>query len=860
MEQTLTTLIEAWLGKQPVWIHRAAVRLCDGEAISPELIQDVANDCLRYVAKQTVDRPESINLLAYDTPISENAFALKGIFEVAGVNRIVDQSNLQLHCTPESTGLSVVYGLNGSGKTGFSRILKVSSGNTPSRRILPDVFNANHGALGWTIRCTDGTDDLESKFQSDSEIPPHLNAVQVFDEELANSYHIEDRELSLAPPALKLFDDLILLLDGAKSEISRRRDIKFSKLPSPPPSLQQQIIQTPFSRLGSIKTLEIVRSTFDFIEADRVEFDALKQELSLHSSPEAIRSLGQKIAAVKQLGTDLDKIEAQLSQTSVNRLSNLKNDVIQAEKLVIASNQVLSDTTKLEGVGSSQWRSLWNAARAFSDEIAYASEVFPVTTADAKCVLCQQELQEPARARFIRFEEFVQGAATVALTKAQTAFKTVLDDLPSEDRLDGLFTRVRDLADLKLSEESISLLRLEITSAFKSLRNCEENSSDRKILQTIIGQVKAVERALEAQLQLASDPEKAKAREELSKRRDELAAKEWLASQAESLCDEWTRLQEVALLEKARTSISTADATMEKGKLYERLVTNEVVGAFIQELKTLSASNLKVTISKTKGSKGKVLHRPVLVGSFRAASPNQVLSEGEQKVLALAAFLADSTTAKNRAPFVFDDPVSSLDHRYENALAKRLAELGKHRQVIVFTHRLSFVSALETASSKCGCSTEKFGLHSNLSGSGIQGEFPMDRTPKKIANEVINDCQRLQKDIGAMNPDEVRNALLGPFARMRRAVEQCVEKVLLSGIVKRFDQAIHTDAGLINLTKITAEDCQLIDGLMTVYSREIHDQSEERDDTPIDVKQIMDDASDLIKWIDDFTKRDIEPK
>jgi ABC-type bacteriocin/lantibiotic exporter with double-glycine peptidase domain len=66
----------------------------------------------------------------------------------------------------------------------------------------------------------------------------------------------------------------------------------------------------------------------------------------------------------------------------------------------------------------------------------------------------------------------------------------------------------------------------------------------------------------------------------------------------------------------------------------------------------------------------------------------------------LAAFLADITGSGQPTPFVFDDPISSLDQEFEERVADRLVELLRTRQVIVFTHRLSLLALLEDALDK----------------------------------------------------------------------------------------------------------------------------------------------------------------
>ena len=77
--------------------------------------------------------------------------------------------------------------------------------------------------------------------------------------------------------------------------------------------------------------------------------------------------------------------------------------------------------------------------------------------------------------------------------------------------------------------------------------------------------------------------------------------------------------------------------------------------------------------------------------SSSQAALESVLSDGERRIVSLAAFLADVAEKPYAAPFLFDDPISSLDHDFEWYVANRLAELAKSRQVLVFTHRLSLI-------------------------------------------------------------------------------------------------------------------------------------------------------------------------
>ena len=72
-----------------------------------------------------------------------------------------------------------------------------------------------------------------------------------------------------------------------------------------------------------------------------------------------------------------------------------------------------------------------------------------------------------------------------------------------------------------------------------------------------------------------------------------------------------------------------------------------------------------------------------------------ILSEGEQKAVALSLFLAEIKILKQNNPIIVDDPVNSLDHKIAGAFAQRLLNIDN--QTVVFTHHKLFLDALETS-------------------------------------------------------------------------------------------------------------------------------------------------------------------
>ena len=185
------------------------------------------------------------------------------------------------------------------------------------------------------------------------------------------------------------------------------------------------------------------------------------------------------------------------------------------------------------------------------------------------------------------------------------------------------------------------------------------------------------------------------------------------------------------------------------------------------------------------------------------------------------------------APFFFDDPISSLDHDFEWAVACRLVELAKVRQVLVFTHRLSLYGAMEDAAKRAGDDWKKRNLtqlciesYSGTSGHPVANAIWNSKTT--AANNILLDRLSAAKKAGDADGGEAYRALAqGICSDFRKLLERTVEDDLLNEVVKRHRRSVTTDNRIGALHLIRPEDCEKIDGLMTKYSCYEHSQSQE---------------------------------
>jgi hypothetical protein len=159
------------------------------------------------------------------------------------------------------------------------------------------------------------------------------------------------------------------------------------------------------------------------------------------------------------------------------------------------------------------------------------------------------------------------------------------------------------------------------------------------------------------------------------------------------------RLTERRMLEAAQSQVLTTAITAKSTQLTKQYAGEVIKDAFVRETERLRLR--RVTIRDLGGNKGQLEQQPGLLGAkARGVQAAQVLSEGEQTAMGLAGFFTEAAFDASRSALILDDPVTSLDHGRRKYVAARLVELAKDRQVIVFTHDVTFAGELQKQAEK----------------------------------------------------------------------------------------------------------------------------------------------------------------
>lgn len=844
--------LSKWFSERPQRLQVAATRLLQQSELTDKDVSELVTLCQQEADGKLPQTICSFPATAFSQGVT-GSLRLCSISEVEGVNALAPKKPLEFG----KGNITVVYGNNGSGKSGYVRLLKHVCGARETGILHRNVYKP--GAIEQKACIS---------FEQDSVLKTHtwsgqgtcddLNSVDIFDTSFGKVFVSSEDEVSYEPPVLSFFSSLILTCEKVASVLDSEANRHQSKKPNIPTDNKVTTGGIWYGAINAKTSIQDIDRHCVFGSADETEMQTLQQRLAEQDPAEKAKQLRKQKQHIDTLVQDAQKYLKQLSGENCQLIIAAKKKSILKKAAADTAAEKVFSGSELEGIGSDIWKELWEAARNYSVSAAYKEAEYPNITDGSRCVLCHQTLTQEAKDRLVSFENFVKGEIQKVAFDAAKEYETASQTIEALPTSEALKTRI-DAAGIPQDEVAI-----QVTDFFAQLQA-------RKDLLLEIGTEEAIPYPLlspkwleEANAQSKSIGElaakydedaKSDNREDIKKKLNNLQARKWLSEHRTAIDEEVSRLKLLNQIQEAKKSTNTKALSQKKGDLAEALITDAFLQRFNAELKALGASQVKVELVKSKVSKGRVLHKLQL----RGASQNglaDVLSEGENRIVSIAAFLADVTSKSNQAPFIFDDPISSLDQSYEEAVVQRLIELSQDKQVIVFTHRLSLLGTVRHFAEKKIIKYDVVSIRSADWGTGEPAPIPLSQSDiKTTLNTLMNQRYQDAKKASENGEFEYAEILLKSICSdFRTLVERSIENDLMCGVVQRFQRPVHT-LKLKELAKLKDADCNFLDSLMTKYSGFEHSQPTE---SPVELPKpddLLADMTSLKNWREEYVKR-----
>lgn len=788
--------LREWATGLPFWEQAALERIVGGGRFTEDDYEDV----LRLLLEDGGLAPATPRAaLTFPQPVLDATAAsgrpvrLAQISDLRNVNALAEGQTLTF-----GPALTSIFGANGSGKSGYARVLGSACFTRGDRVVLGDVMRA--AAPGVPIRATIDVADGDGAVTSIDYLVggphPALRCFYVFDTTSVRTHLTRSNTLSFSPAGLAHLTALADVTDELRKRLQSLIREKTRENTFPGRFEGPSVVVTALSTLGKDTDLAALRRLATLSGEEQAEREAVKAQIAALANANMQEALGplRRLSLSLSLGQGaLERAEAALSDATV--------DQVRAAIAAWRNAQAAAESHTLEqfrgglveGLGSPEWHKLAEAARA----LARAQPNHPYPHSGDPCLLCHRPLEPAQVAMLERLWIFLDGTATEGLRGATRELERLAHQLASVDlstaedaAAAALVKQCEPSALAALQEHGAALQsrREALVSALRARQDLPKTMPPAGGGASVLsGLVTTVNRQI-------AELEGKGGSEEFVALRERLVTLEHRARLGELLPELEAFVADCQWAARAgspKVRGSTKHITSKYNELFAALVTDRYVELFQKTLTELNCPRRVKVL--TKGQKGETRKQVVLEtpeGAPPDGTPDKVLSEGEQRAVALADFLTEVALDDQSAGIILDDPVTSLDFEWKDTIARYVVGEAKRRQVIVFTHDLHFLHCLreEAEESKVPLASHWIEKREGTPGWVFLDNSPVVEKDYKSTKKVSDLLKRATAP--GTPPDEQQRLLGDAFGALRTCYEAFVIFDLFGDVVRRFEERV----------------------------------------------------------------------
>ena len=722
-------------------------------------------------------------------------FQLVRLSDVKGVNALAEGEQITF-----APGLTLLFGENGTGKTGYSRILKTLAGSRSADDILPDVnLEGSPPPQSAEIGYRMGETDFKHHWDGGRAQPP-FNRMSIFDSPAARLHLDTDLNYTYIPASLSIFDRVtveVQALGKVIEEEVKSIDLgigtllgRFDSRSAIYPKIQSLGAAANLAELQPLAELpddaEDQKQDLETTIA-RLRANATGQEISAKTGFQRVLTEGNALASV------VANLEVQNYNRSLSTLSDLRSDQERLRASLFAAADLPDDPDPT-----------WEAFIQSGNN--YRLHLESVGAHDnTRCLYCRQVLGGEALELIAKYGDYLTNQIANDIREQETIIQRLAEPVENtslaivRDYVEG--TDSDPVLGSEAGDNQIDALRT-IIALDDDLR--KRLADEAPIDENVPATVSAIKPSFESWLEgLNTTIEEL--REQNSNREETIQGKEkelYELKDRLALCAAWSEIENcvasakrVEKLNSERQGITTVLQRISRlaREASQKLINEQFEIIFRGECEALRAPDIKLGFV---GREGRPVRQRALQGDHK---PSTVLSEGEQKVVAIADFIAEVKMSDSAVPVIFDDPVSSLDHRRAREVAERIGALASDHQVVVFTHDIYFTnSLLEALDRSESCKYYRI-TDEDGKGTVTPGTAPRWDTINRLTTEInliIEDAMKLQ---GEAREEHVRKA----YAVIRSWCELFVEQNVLAQVTGRFQPNVRmTSLGNIKISML----------------------------------------------------------
>ncbi len=788
--------LETWLSGKPYWEQHVWKTNLEKDSLTDEDI----DQCYQYLSEHLglIDPLPAKPDISFKNEIVVAPEATIGTakMKIVEVKDFEDVNALSPDCSVKfGPNLTLVYGSNGSGKSGVGRLLCNACFSRGEREILPNVRTASLPGpeAKATFVMDDGSGNLSEIKYTLGDNSDDLKCFSVFDSESVLIHLDQSNQVNFTPAQIKIFDKVAITISKLEEKLTNERNAKKKDDPFQVMFLDDATTSmATFCKgiTGATKEVDFLKHANFDPKVDGSKMDALQKQIDEKKKLDITKKKSQLATDRQNLGAfkaPLQRVTDRFTEAKAKEVNQLIKDILEKKKTIEGLSVESFNDGILNSVGSPEWRELIGAARTLYEAEKAASE----DKDPAHCMLCHQKLTKDAETLFQKYWKFLESKAESELSELTRKQSALLQDFRSAKTMYPKFLAT-DAGVKVLSEDDPTYLA-KLKVQFTTLEGVLDNwtSKIEKLEGVNRDDVPDVDLTKIDTLITAKTTEESKLVDPTSDIATLTAQWNALKHKKDVTAVKDAGLEYIAFLAWSSQANGVSFSGMKMATTKKRTesflvgVAQDYKGVFNQELATLGCDfNL---IMNTSGEQGTTV-KEYRLDFAEDYNPSQILSEGEQNACSIADFLTEAQLDKNNCGIVFDDPVTSLDHERKDKIAQRLAIVAGQRQVVVLTHDIVFMSQLAKHAERNQIPVV---AHWMKQVNGIPGCVE-DNTSPKLSSLVSlkTDSQNAVKDFASLGAKEQEQALGAGFDYLRSACEALVEEVLFAGTIQRYDDQI----------------------------------------------------------------------
>ncbi len=376
----ISASLTKWFSERPQWLQIAATRLLQQSELTDKDVSELATLCQQEAEGKLPKTTCSFPATAF-SPGAAGSLRLCSISDVEGVNALAPKKPLEFG----KGNITIVYGNNGSGKSGYVRLLKHVCGARETGTLHRNVYKPGSAVQKACISFEqDGIP--KSHTWSGQGICDDLNSVDIFDTSFGKVFVSSEDEVSYEPPVLSFFSSLILACEKVASALDAETNRHQSKKPNIPTDKKVTPEGIWYEAISAKTSTQDIDKHCTFGSADETEMQTLQQRLDQKAPAEEAKRLRNQKQHIDTLVQDAQKYLEQLSDENYRRIIAAKKKSILKKTAADTAAQKVFSGSELEGIGSDVWKELWEAARNYSVSAAYKEAEYPNVSDRSRCV------------------------------------------------------------------------------------------------------------------------------------------------------------------------------------------------------------------------------------------------------------------------------------------------------------------------------------------------------------------------------------------------------------------------------------------------------------------------------------------